>query len=238
MKNFKHKLTNQGFTIIELLIATVIFSIVLLVLTQTIISLTNTYYHGVIQTQTYQTVKNINNDIVGQLQFGVGNILSQSNQPEDWPPNSSDNITSSSSWTDPNLPEGYICIGDNEYIYQLGGEVGVDASHALILTSDSGCLSNGPQHSINDSDLSFGNNSIDVTYGSKYLDLIPNKMRLVKLLVAKVPNFQQLYIVDVKVAYGDDGTGTGSGYNTTTQECYANSIYCATSELVTYVEVK
>jgi hypothetical protein len=63
-------------------------------------------------------------------------------------------------------------------------------------------------------------------------------MRLVKLLVAKVPNFQQLYIVDVKVAYGDDGTGTGSGYNIATQECYANSIYCATSELVTYVEVK
>jgi prepilin-type N-terminal cleavage/methylation domain-containing protein len=247
-RNYKIQNNVKGFTVIELLIATVIFSIVLLVLTQTIISITNNYYHGVIQTQTEQVVKNINNDIVQQIQFATSDSIVSEPPKNNWP--SSGTLTTSTpnmigfSTTNPNNSyEGYLCIGSNEYIYQKNGIVKQSSPNndhqaygSLVLTFDSGCKNPGPTMGSLVKTWNFSKNQFIPNAGNTALKLIPNNMRLVKLDVTKVLGFQNLYKVDVKVAYGQDGTTIGTGYDASNYVCFAKSYYCATSELVTYVE--
>jgi prepilin-type N-terminal cleavage/methylation domain-containing protein len=247
-RNYKIQNNVKGFTVIELLIATVIFSIVLLVLTQTIISITNNYYHGVIQTQTEQVVKNINNDIVQQIQFSTNDSIVSEPPKNDWPSSGTlkTSLPNMIGFSTTNSVEGYLCIGSNEYIYQKNGIVKQSSPNndhqaygSLVLTFDSGCKNPGPK--MNNNIINFIKNwnfsyKLFIPSGKTALKLIPNNMRLVKLDVAKVLGFQNLYKVDVEVAYGQDGTTIGTGYDFTNHVCYAKSYYCATSELVTYVE--
>ena len=218
IQNFNPK----GFTIIELLVATSIFSAILLVLTQVVIRLSGTYYHGVIQNQTLNVAKNITNNIVQQIQFTGGDIIFPPN-PTNW----------SSGIRDPQLlgHESYLCIGSNQYVYQLGGRFdNVSAKGALALSYNPQCSNVGPQIQPNNKWDFRGNIS-----SNYYVDLIPQGMRLAIFQVS--PQFGDLYKVEVMVAYGADGDGSnGSGYDSTHKKCYTGSYYCATTDLVTYVE--
>jgi len=217
IQNFNPK----GFTIIELLVATSIFSAILLVLTQVVIRLSGTYYHGVIQNQTLNVAKNITNNIVQQIQFTGGDIVFPPN-PSKWPPAINRSLSDY---------ESYLCIGNNQYVYQLGGRFdNISAKGALVLSYNPQCSNVGPQIGLNKWDF---RDTISTNY---YVDLIPQGMRLVKFDISQ--QFGNLYKVDVKVAYGADASpvDTGIGFNTDTGDCNPNSSYCATTELVTYVE--
>lgn len=61
---------SRGFTIIELMIATVVFSIVLLVIMGAIIQFGNIYYKGVIQSRTQERARAITEDLAKHIQFG------------------------------------------------------------------------------------------------------------------------------------------------------------------------
>jgi len=143
--NNSNNINNNGFTVIELLIATSVFSAILLVLTQVVIRLSGTYYHGVIQNQTLNVAKNISNNIVQQIQFTGGDIV--------FPPNPT-------KWTtgilDSRLPqyENYLCIGANQYVYQLGGRFDNKSTKgALVLSYNPQCSNVGPQIAPNFWDL-------------------------------------------------------------------------------------
>ena len=64
--------TQAGFTIIELLISTVIFSLVLLVITAAITQFGRIYYKGVVSSQTQSVTRNIMSSIAQDIQFGGG----------------------------------------------------------------------------------------------------------------------------------------------------------------------
>ena len=76
MKKFQTiKLNKQhGFTLVELAIATSIFSIVLLVLMTSVIKITDDYYRGITQAATQNTARNIINTISQAIQFGGGGV--------------------------------------------------------------------------------------------------------------------------------------------------------------------
>ena len=223
IQNFNPK----GFTIIELLVATSIFSAILLVLTQVVIRLSGMYYHGVIQNQTLNVAKNITNNIVQQIQFTGGDIVIKNN-PLFW------NKMSITDTTTLKKYETYLCIGNNQYVYQLGGiNDGSTSNGSLILSYNTQCSGIGPSFEYNNSwDL----RNSDTISSSYYVSLVPNHMRLVKFDIAY--QFGNLYKVDIKVAYGTDASpaDTGIGFNTNSGDCNPNSSYCATTELVTYVE--
>ena len=63
------KLRNKGFTIVELLIATAVFSFILLVVTTGIIRLGNMYYKGVISSRTQESIRNIVSETSSAIQF-------------------------------------------------------------------------------------------------------------------------------------------------------------------------
>src|SRR4051812_8577751 len=71
----RRNIQNQsGFTIIELLIATVIFALVLLVITTGVLQFTRQYYKGVISSHTQSAARAIADDVTRALQFGVGSV--------------------------------------------------------------------------------------------------------------------------------------------------------------------
>lgn len=66
----KRAFTQKGFTLIELMIATLIFSTILLATMTILIQLGRMYYKGVITNRTQEVARSINDEISQQLQFG------------------------------------------------------------------------------------------------------------------------------------------------------------------------
>ncbi len=89
--------SNQaGFTIVELMIATLVFSLVLLVITFGVIHFTNDYYRGINSSTTQTTAQNAIDTIAQGVQFSaVGTTAT-------------------------NGTEGFFCAGSKLFIYDLG----------------------------------------------------------------------------------------------------------------------
>lgn len=92
------KIKNQGFTILELLIATTIFSVILLIVTTGIIRIGNIYYKGITTSRTQESIRNISNELTSSIQFAKGIKV-------------------------PGTPASSVfCLGDNRYSYFLNNK--------------------------------------------------------------------------------------------------------------------
>lgn len=112
------KSSSRGFTIIELLIATVVFSVILLILTGAIVQFGRIYYRGNVDSKTKEATRAVMNSIAQDIQFG--STVAQT-------PNSLTNGTS-------------LAIGPGCYDYQLGVQV-KDGYHAITRQNNSICPS-------------------------------------------------------------------------------------------------
>ncbi|MEI7838302.1 MAG: prepilin-type N-terminal cleavage/methylation domain-containing protein [bacterium] len=234
-KRLKHILNHGGFTIIELMIATAIFSFVLIVLTENIISISGQYYQGLIQTQTLQTTKNIIQSISQNLQLNTQNNPNISLGPPPW-----DNTFGGSGTAD--NYESCFVIGNNIYIYQVGGYVVSNASNPLNMVSKNAASAALELYTSNTNvcpnpiwDFS-KKYSIALPSSTTVLDLIPQNMRLVKLIITSVNDsagkqIPNLYKIDVEVAYGDDNS-----FDINNNVCKKGVYLCAHTEIVTYVD--
>lgn len=113
------RLKNKGFTIIELLIATVVFSVVLLVITSAVVQFGRLYYKGVIQSRTQETARSVMQEVTQSVQFS-----------KDSPVHS------------PATGDGVLCIGDKRYTYRLGKQLGAAAPsipHVLVSDVNASC---------------------------------------------------------------------------------------------------
>jgi prepilin-type N-terminal cleavage/methylation domain-containing protein len=63
------KTNNKGFTIIELLIATVTFSVILLIITGAIIQFSKVYYKGVVSSRTQEAARSVVDEVSKAAQF-------------------------------------------------------------------------------------------------------------------------------------------------------------------------
>ncbi len=66
----RHEHTSSGFTIIELMIATLVFATVLLVVTTGIIQFTRSYYRGATVAKTQDTARTIMDTVAQSIQYG------------------------------------------------------------------------------------------------------------------------------------------------------------------------
>lgn len=108
MKIIHTKKTTQGFTIVELLIATAVFGVVLLIVTTGIIKIGQSYYKGIVQNRTQETTRVISEDISRTIQLARGAKV-----------------------TDPANPNRF-CIGAVRYTYKLNSKVGDSGAIGLI----------------------------------------------------------------------------------------------------------
>lgn len=249
---------NSGFTIIELLIATVVMSLVLILLTTGVIQMTDSYYQGVTQTNTQNAARSIINTIGQALQFqGL--------------PYNAGNTTPSISgdcYNAAELPYAgcrmYFCIGDQEYVYQLGDEVvggnpqSNQAYHGFVILNG---VSDATQCTAPGTDNYLQQNQ---SLGNNATEFLSPSMRLSEFKIAPIicappvsdpanptpqcsQNVNQLYEIDVQVTYGNDNLLMCPGDNSdpaqnqcagtgTTCNSEVSTSFCDTADLHSIVD--
>ncbi len=110
----------HGFTIIELMLATAVFSVVLLIATVAVIMVSNSYVKGNIQSQTQDAARSIISNVIRSIQFNGASSIS--------------------TWYD-GSQYGYDCFGNLVYDYQINHEIDdLNKFHALLeYNNSSGC---------------------------------------------------------------------------------------------------
>lgn len=103
-------LNKQGFTILELMIATVVFSVILLVVATALVQLGNMYYKGQVTVRTQETARQVADEISQEVQFS-GQAITTGTATLD-----------NSNVSDP-LVAGAICIGNTRYTYATNRQV-------------------------------------------------------------------------------------------------------------------
>ncbi len=203
----KKRVSQKGFTIIELMIATLVFSVILLIVTGGIIQVTRTYYKGVTESNTLATARNIVNTIGQAIQFDGGIV-----QPTTASPAAGTTYA--------------FCIGNNRFQYFLGTQLSTSGGtgktyHALLQDTSSACAAGVQSSSINASGLT----------GT---ELVNPKMRLSALSVTNVSG--NLYTITVRVIYGDDSLlSNPTAANAACKGVVAGEQFCAVSQLSTTV---
>lgn len=196
----------KGFTLVELLIATTVFSVILLLCTYGIISVGRTYYKGVTITRTQEVARNIMDDITQAIQFSGGSI-----QPS---------IIANASI------QGF-CIADRRYSYIINDMLDdVPTDHAFVVDkSGQPCAAGMQVQTINQAVLPNQANSKEM--------LLPN-MRVLAVSVQEVSERQ--YRVSIKIASGDNASLEGAAPNLQCRNRSGDSQYCAVTELTSIVQ--
>lgn len=100
----KRTTRQTGFTIVELLVATAVFSAVLLVFLTALIRISELFYKGVSMSDTQEAARNVIQDISDDLQFYQQKPVIGSN---------------------------YFCVGIHRYSYNTGIKVGIGGNHGI-----------------------------------------------------------------------------------------------------------
>jgi prepilin-type N-terminal cleavage/methylation domain-containing protein len=182
-----HKGTNQrGFTLVELMIATTVFSLVLLIASSAIVQIGRLYYKGIITVNTQETTRSIVEDISGALQLTKDKFVQST-------------VAFVPTVATPFTTEA-VCIGSSRYTYQIDRKVDDTNKHALWL-DDIGSGACVPV-----------NLSGPLVNGR---ELLGANMRLLRFDVTPPAAGTTVYKVSVRVAFGDndllstyDNTGT------------------------------
>jgi prepilin-type N-terminal cleavage/methylation domain-containing protein len=219
MSSYKRS-NDKGFTIIELMIATLVFSVVLLLLTVGVRSFNDAYYKGVTQSTTQSAARTIIEDITQSIQFSGGQV------------------TSPIGTTGSGSSVGF-CVGDQRYSYLLGWELVTgtanaslhQTNHALALDSPGECSGLNAQN--------MQGASVSGT------ELLGSNMRVSALSVTQVAGSNNLYKINVRVVYGADdllyspsGATPAATAPDATCKLQTGDQFCAVSNLSTIVQMR
>ena len=176
------KLDLKGFTIIELMIATIAFTVILTLTTTAIIGISDTYVKGNVQGQTQESARSILSDVSQSIQFSDPSSINLSG------------LSSSSGVY-------YFCLGDDVYVYQLdkklvtsnpGNSLDDYATWGLVRYNSSICPASA---------AAIPGNPMSINGASELLAI---NERLGQLNIAAPASGALGYTISVEVAYGDD----------------------------------
>lgn len=228
------QVAQQGFTIVELMVATLVFAVILVVITVGVLHFTNAYYRGVNSSSTQNTARSIIDTVSQAVQFGGGDFGCTPTTAAP-PPNNCPNATT-------------YCIGNLQFDFLKGRKLDGSAVKDALYQS--------PHNGAGCTAVAGLAGGVSVTNGK---ELLANNMRLSDLKVTKLSN--GLYSIAVRIAYGDDdlfcvpslngatgGCKQGDGpmtsaillANVSAIQCKstAGSQFCAISELSTTVQTR
>ena len=202
------RVNSGGFTILELMIATAIFAIILLVVTTGIITFSHQYFKGVVSSRTQATTRSIMNEVAQSIQFGGNTTIGLSNSPASG-----------------------ICVDGKAFSYVIGQQVSV-APKAPLHQSYHGLVV-GP--ATGDCTASSITVPKAAKLGAGQRELLGEHMRL---SVLDITNTANLYKIHVRVIYGDDDllTNTSNFDTASCAGNTAGSQFCAVSDLTTTVQ--
>ncbi len=202
-----HRLKHQGFTIIELMIATVIFSTVLLLCTYALIQIGRLYMKGVTMSRTQEVARSAITEIAQSIQFSGGPVL-----PDVTTPGTA------------GVPVVF-CVDNNRYTFvsdrQLvdSGPLAPDqANQVLIRDTIAGCNpAASPQPPFNNP-----------------RELLANGMRIMDLSVTRASG-NESYMISITVVFGDQDL-LSADHKSCAANLSAGGGFCAVSSLHTTVQ--
>jgi prepilin-type N-terminal cleavage/methylation domain-containing protein len=216
-----------GFTIIELMIATLMFAIVLLLVTFGLLQVTRTYYKGITGAKTQQTSRAVIDQLSRAIQFS-GSTITET----------------------PGVQTGgslfAFCIGNQRYSVLIDRQVvdkapnsSIDQTkHALVVDTVAVCDRNTSPQTLSNPNVSLSDTS---------RELIPANMRVGKLLVKEITKSgdeTKLYDIQVLIisgendllAGGDPDNPSDPNYHKQCGSVRAGTQFCAVSNLSTTVQ--
>ena len=206
------KLSVQGFTIIELMIATTVFSLVLLLCAAGLIQIGRTYNKGLTTNKTQATARSLIEEISRAIQFSGGAVA-----------------TTPTTRT-PGVPYVF-CVDDKRYTVLPDKQLkdspadNTQSKYAVVSDTFAGCSASSPPAAVTD-------NGFNISSLVNGRELLAPNMRIARLEVNSKPN--NLYEVIVRVVYGDEDLLDNSHSNC--RNVKAGTQFCAVSELSTVVE--
>jgi prepilin-type N-terminal cleavage/methylation domain-containing protein len=181
----RRRLTGQkGFTIIELMIATTVLSVILLLVTTMMISIGNLFYKGINQARVQDDTRNITDEIAQYLQLSG---------------------TAPLPGIDSGNPDiSVYCVGDTRYSYaqrvQIGHQkAGAGPIYRHVIWRDTPSGGCDPTHGAN----------LQSPFLSGGTELIAPNSRLTDFSISATSP----YVISVGIAYGDDDLLCDNGWN-------------------------
>lgn len=217
MHTYQLKKDARGFTVIELMIAISVFSVVLLTITMAILQMSRIYYRGVVTTNTQNTARQIMDTLSQAVQFSGDEIVP----------------TAAGGTSQPTGTNLAFCIGSKKYSYVLGralhdgpkDDAAKRSPHVLIEErSSADCPSATPAPY---------NMASQAALGANARELMSPNMRLTDLRVYEEGD---LYRITVRIISGDADVLTDP--DAADARCKGDRFtiqYCAVSELSTVV---
>jgi prepilin-type N-terminal cleavage/methylation domain-containing protein len=210
----KSKNSQAGFTIIEIMIAAGILSVILVMATVVIIGIGNLYYKGVNEAAIQDQTRTIVEDVSRQIAYGGSATPSSGSQTF-----SGTNVQAE-------------CIGSTRYSYIIGNEVGsgvdTDPAHTPRVPIAMWRDSISPGVACAPIDIT----SLVPMAGGGTSMVAPNS-RITSFSVTA--GASSLYTIDLELAYGDaDLLSSMTGSNVTCNGSTGDQ-YCATANLTTQV---
>jgi len=205
---------NKGFTIIELLIATTVFSVILLIAATTLIQVSRLYYKGIISSRTQAAARTVTDEVTRALQFSGGEFVHNT--------------------ADAN--KSVICFGNTRFTYVKNKQVtandppaGNQTRHALWRDKISDVASQcNADNAPNIAEVSPG--------GSEGKSMLEERMRLSKFEINADAANDRVINVLIEIAYGDDDLlNTAGDGSMTCKGAVTGSQWCAVSRLSTQV---
>lgn len=205
-----------GFTILELLIASTVFSVILLVVAVGALTFTAQYYKGVTSSKVQSAAREAMNELAQAIEFGQ---------------------SVNTSVFDPTTGIGGVCVDGTVYGYALGQQVTDNAPklgspwyqgfHGLVAISGGTCTTTAIAGVLNTQNLPAGAR-----------ELIGRHMRLSAFSVQQNGD---LFAIRVRVIYGDSdllSPAVSSSTDWSVENCNGSSgtQFCAVSDLQTTVE--
>lgn len=219
----------RGFTIVELMIALSVLSVILTMSTAMMIQIGGLYSKGVNTANLQNTARNVMSDVSSTLQFGGKNNLTTCTPF----PN-----CGTTHFDPQNQTFSAFCIGNIRYSYILNHEAGTysastptQISHVLwrdTISNSASC----PALDVSKP----GPLSDPITVANSGSDIVSPHMRVNRFMVTETPSGSGVYNADVWLAFGDDDLLAPPdvlGHDT----CIGGTgtAFCAVSELSTVV---
>lgn len=226
-----------GFTIVELMIAISVLSVVLLLTTVGIVRVGEAYYKGITQANTQQAARNILNDIVENIEYGGLTGTGLTPAPYD--------IVGLYGGT---YSVNVYCLGFQRYTYvtnyRLAANTQVSATDPVskhVLWKDT--MPNDKCVALNTGEASpIATTAPDSAVGINGTELLGRNMRLTDFSITSVPGSSNiLYKVAITIMYGDDDLidksdpGGMPNWKCKSSSGLIGASFCAKSELKTTV---
>ena len=215
IKSKKKTEGNKGFTIIELMIATAIFAVIMLITTTAILGISKTYIQGLVDSQNQNTTRRIVSEISQDIQYNSPGTINIQNIH---------NINYKN-------PNGWFCIGQDVYIVNLDHEItNSSGDYGLIRYSSSSCPKSQPE-------ITSGL-PLSGTYNKGSVEeLLTTDQQLSQFAIDENNGY---YTITATVAYGNDFmpnpvlTSDGLKYQCNTSSYSLN--FCSISSLTNSIE--